>query len=147
MAEGREAHREEGPRIHVDEDWKERARREKEEHERLSRERQQQSQGRSHSVFGLLRPSFAVVAELLAAQATAALAEKRLDVARFWVDTLGVLETKTRGNLDADERRLLDSLLFQLRMACVELARELAAGGTGQTGQGVSERRGSEASS
>ena len=43
-----------------------------------------------------------------------------LVLARNTIDTLEMLEAKTRGNLDAAERELLDSLLFELRMHFVE---------------------------
>ena len=36
--------------------------------------------------------------------------------ARYLIDLLGVLEEKTRGNLSADEERLLKDTLYQLRM-------------------------------
>ncbi len=36
--------------------------------------------------------------------------------ARYLVDLLGILEEKTRGNLSADEDRLLKDALYQLRM-------------------------------
>jgi hypothetical protein len=39
------------------------------------------------------------------------------------IDTLAMLETKTRGNLDPEEAKLLDGLLYELRMHYVE-ARE-----------------------
>ncbi len=119
--------------IHVDEDWKERVRREKEEHDRKSRERAEQARSPGlDELLRTLRPSLQVVVELLAAQAAVAIAEKRLDVARFWVDTLGILEQKTRGNLEADEQRLLGATLFQLRMACVDLAKQLTEARSGQ---------------
>jgi hypothetical protein len=55
--------------------------------------------------------------------------------ARQSVDMLGVLAVKTKGNLTAEEGRLLDSALFELRMAFLEitqvLARSAAAKGTG----------------
>jgi hypothetical protein len=36
--------------------------------------------------------------------------------ARYLIDLLGVFEEKTRGNLTADEERLLKDTLYQLRM-------------------------------
>jgi hypothetical protein len=47
-------------------------------------------------------------------------AEANLALARQTIDTLEMLETKTRGNLDADEAKLLESLLYELRMRFVE---------------------------
>ena len=37
-------------------------------------------------------------------------------LARQTIDTLAMLETKTRGNLDPEEAKLLDGLLYELRM-------------------------------
>jgi len=42
------------------------------------------------------------------------------------IDMLGVLAEKTKGNLNSDETRLLDSALFELRMAFLELTQALA---------------------
>lgn len=60
--------------------------------------------------------------------------------ARQSIDMLAVLQEKTKGNLSEDETRLLDSALFELRMAFLEitqaLARSAAAkapGGAGRT--------------
>jgi hypothetical protein len=46
--------------------------------------------------------------------------------ARQSVDMLGVLEEKTKGNLTPEESRLLDSALFELRMAFLEITQALA---------------------
>jgi hypothetical protein len=46
--------------------------------------------------------------------------EPELALARNTIDTLELLEVKTRGNLDAHERELLESLLYELRMHFVE---------------------------
>ncbi len=42
--------------------------------------------------------------------------EKNLPMAKQTIDTLEILKIKTKGNLDADEQKLLDSLLYELRM-------------------------------
>jgi hypothetical protein len=47
-------------------------------------------------------------------------AEANLALARQTIDTLEMLEAKTRGNLDAEEAKLLESLLYELRMRFVE---------------------------
>ena len=49
--------------------------------------------------------------------------EADLLVARQTVDTLEMLREKTRGNLEEEERKLIDSLLYELRMRFVELRR------------------------
>jgi len=55
--------------------------------------------------------------------------------ARQSIDMLAVLAEKTKGNLTTEETRLLDSALFELRMAFLEvtqaLARSAAAKGPG----------------
>lgn len=43
-----------------------------------------------------------------------------LDTARYLIDVLGMLELKTRGNLDESESRLMQSLLYDLRVAFVD---------------------------
>src|SRR5688572_26917432 len=45
-----------------------------------------------------------------------------LDLAKHNIDLLGVLEEKTRGNLTPEEKRLLDSVLYELRMRYVSVA-------------------------
>ena len=46
-----------------------------------------------------------------------------LVAAKQIIDLLGVLETKTRGNLDEAEQGLVESMLYDLRMKYVELMR------------------------
>ncbi len=43
-----------------------------------------------------------------------------LEGARQFIDILGILQDKTRGNLDAREAALLDGALYDLRMKYVE---------------------------
>jgi Domain of unknown function (DUF1844) len=49
--------------------------------------------------------------------------ERDLPAAQHVIDILGMLQDKTRGNLDHDEESLLRSMLFDLRMKYVESAR------------------------
>ncbi len=63
--------------------------------------------------------------------------------ARQSIDMLAVLEEKTKGNLSPEETRLLDSALFELRMAFLEITQALARsaaskapGGPGRPGPG-----------
>ena len=46
--------------------------------------------------------------------------EKDLTLATQTIDVLGILEEKTKGNLNEDEEKLLTQLLYELRMICVE---------------------------
>lgn len=79
-----------------------------------------------------MNPHFASMVMGLAAQAAAALDGKvpgeagqvdPREVARALIDTLGMLEAKTAGNLDDDERRLLSEALTGLRIRFVQGAR------------------------
>ena len=49
-----------------------------------------------------------------------------LDMAKFNIDLLGVLEEKTKGNLSADEQKLLDTALYETRMRYVQVASQYA---------------------
>ena len=49
--------------------------------------------------------------------------DPNLELARQTIDILELLERKTRGNLDADEQRLLGSVLHELRMKYVARSR------------------------
>ena len=47
-------------------------------------------------------------------------AEANLPAARQMIDILSLIETKTRGNLTAEERQLMDQILYELRLRFVE---------------------------
>ena len=49
--------------------------------------------------------------------------ERNLDAAKDVIDVLGVLREKTRNNLELAEERLLDSILYDLRIRYVALSR------------------------
>ena len=46
-----------------------------------------------------------------------------LPMAKQTIDILGVLQDKTRGNLDVEEARLLKELLYDLRMKYVTVCK------------------------
>lgn len=46
-----------------------------------------------------------------------------LGMARHTIDALGMLSDKTKGNLEAGEQKLLDSLLYELRSKFVSVSR------------------------
>ncbi len=46
-----------------------------------------------------------------------------LETGKYWLDVLGMLSEKTKGNLHPQEARLLESLLGDLRMQYVQLVR------------------------
>jgi hypothetical protein len=47
--------------------------------------------------------------------------ELDLETARHLIDVLGMLEDKTKGNLDETESKLLASLIYDLRVAFVDV--------------------------
>jgi Domain of unknown function (DUF1844) len=47
-------------------------------------------------------------------------AEANLEAAAMFIEMLGMLQEKTRGNLTAAESKVLDSLLYDLRMRYVQ---------------------------
>jgi hypothetical protein len=75
-------------------------------------------------------PSFALIVATYASQAAVAFGhapnpidgktEVRLDLAKHAIDTLSILEAKTKGNLTAEETAMLEHVLHQLRLAYVE---------------------------
>jgi hypothetical protein len=48
------------------------------------------------------------------------LVEKNMEASRQIIDLLGVLEQKTRGNLTADEERIMNTITTELRMRYVQ---------------------------
>ena len=53
-------------------------------------------------------------------------AEANLPAAQQMIDILALLDAKTRGNLTAEERQLLEQILFELRMRYVEVGNAAA---------------------
>ncbi len=47
-------------------------------------------------------------------------AAKNLAAAKHTIDTIGILKAKTEGNLDDNEKTLIDAVLFELRMRYVK---------------------------
>ncbi len=119
------------PRIHVDDDWKTEAAREK---AKLADETKDVgAQG------PLPSPKFAELINMIAMQAVVGLGgmttpdgqhiPPELDLAKHHIDMLELLVTKTKGNLQAEESKLLDTVLYELRMRFVQAIDGAAAGG------------------
>ncbi len=53
--------------------------------------------------------------------------DKNLDAARDTIDTRAALETRTRGNLEPDEARVLTQVLTDLRMNYLEEVKKSAS--------------------
>lgn len=54
-------------------------------------------------------------------------AEPDVGQAKHFIDMLGVIEEKTKGNLTAQEKQQLETVLFELRLQFVELKRTVTA--------------------
>ena len=80
------------------------------------------------------RPTFSIFLSSLGMQAMIAMGklenpldgkkEANHDQARFLIDTLEILQEKTKSNLDSDEEKLLNEYLFNLRMMYVEVKKD-----------------------
>ncbi len=72
-------------------------------------------------VFGLSSTAFYHLGEIPDPQT----GQKRQDIAlaKHTIDTLGMLKEKTKGNLTSEEEKLLDSILTELRLRYVKVAR------------------------
>ena len=116
---------EDTPHIFVDSDWKEQARREKEELDRQTREEPAQGQ--------LPDPSLGEIVHMIVIQASLGLGgfqdpntgqviPPNLAVAKHYIDLLDLLLNKTRNNLDENEKAIMEGTLHELRMAFVQVA-------------------------
>ncbi len=140
-------------KLHIDTDWKEQMRAEK---ERLARESEAKrtapaggageglgegaaatDQTAGRGMHELPPATIEVLIQSLATQAMMFLSPQRdpqtgesmqnLDLAKHTVDLLSVLEEKTRGNLAAEEKRYIDTVLYQLRMAYVQVSNQMSS--------------------
>jgi hypothetical protein len=112
-------------KIIIDEDWKSQVQAEK---ERSASSEPAPPEERKKQP--LPPPSMTLLLSMFATQAMIALGvlphpatnkvERDLDQAKHFIDLLGLIEEKTKGNLSAEEKRQLDTLLFDLRMQFVE---------------------------
>ena len=115
----------------VDESWKDQAEREKRLSEQSAARPVQEPGGQAaadapQAAEESLQARFDLFASGLAMEALIAMGDMphpttrkqatNLPQAKYLIDLLGVLEEKTKGNLSADETRLLKDALYQLRM-------------------------------
>ena len=135
------------PKLHVDTDWKAEAQAEKERLAAKSAEAAAADKGGADGR-GLPEASFRTLVGTLASQAVMGLGAMvdpetkgvvvDLEGARFAIDLLGVMEEKTKGNLDETEASELQQVLSELRARYVQVAQlvseQMAAGRVGPTG-------------
>jgi len=113
-------------KIIVDSDWKQQAQAEK---EKLSEQVEKEPAAGPHEI---PPASFPALVNALMSNIIFALGgyedpkTKRryidLPLAKHYIDLLGVLETKTKGNLSDDEKKLLDQAMYETRMQYVQIA-------------------------
>lgn len=88
-------------------------------------------EGKKKEDFPLPKPSFAFIISLLYSQGMVYLGlltdpqtgkkSVNLDQAKFFIDVLQILEDKTKGNLEDQEKEYLNNALYELRMTFVNL--------------------------
>ena len=118
----------EEPKIIVDSDWKEQARREKEEADRQVREQQGQRGLPEPSILELVQMTVMQVSVGLGGMqdpGTGQMVPPNLPLAKHYIDLLEVLKNKTKGNLDEEETKVIDGTLHELRMVFVQIVTEL----------------------
>ncbi|MBU3958532.1 MAG: DUF1844 domain-containing protein [Candidatus Omnitrophica bacterium] len=101
----------------IDESWK----------EAVKKEKEKEAVGQDN--FLPSEPDFNLFITTLALQASISLGtvpnpatnkkEENLTQAKFIIDTLEMLQQKTKGNLTSEETKLLENLLYELRMQYV----------------------------
>ncbi len=136
MAENSNENSSEKPKIIIDDDWKNQAEQEK---QRLAEEVESQaaSSGEASGDPGerdLPPATFETLVSTIATQVIMALGGMQdprtgkpridLDLAKFHIDSLTVLEEKTRGNLSEQEKQVLDQVLYETRMHYVQIAQQ-----------------------
>jgi hypothetical protein len=131
----------ESKRIIVDSDWKQQAQREK---EQLAEQLEQHPREAPPA-------SFTELVNVLLMQVMVGLGmvggpggeriPPNIEAAKHFIDLLEVLEQKTRNNLTPEEKKLLDQVLYEIRMMYVQLNAAIAQaiaeqGGAARPGDG-----------
>ena len=118
-------------KIIVDEDWKIQAQKEKEKLKEEEQHKTEESQPPQ-----MPEADFSGLVSMLATQAFYSLGlirpegqedepvEPNFAIAKYNIDTLGMLEGKCKGNLSDDETKMLTETLSQLRMLFVQLSQK-----------------------
>ncbi len=135
------------PKIQVDSDWKAEAQAEKEKLSAQAEAASEEKAGRQ----ALPPADFKGLMGLLASQAIMGLGAVQdregrgvmvdLEGARFAIDLLTVLQEKTKGNLEEEEQKELDTIIPELQARFVQIseliAQQAAAGVTPQPGESL----------
>jgi hypothetical protein len=120
-------------KVIIDEDWKNQAQKQKEE---LKEKVEEKPADESESQRQFPPANFEGLLSIFATQAYYALGlirpedekdkevEPDFELAKFNIDMLGVLETKSKGNLTEEEAKMLQGTLGQLRMIFIQLMKK-----------------------
>ncbi|MEM6258945.1 MAG: DUF1844 domain-containing protein [Planctomycetota bacterium] len=133
------------PILHVDDDWKAQAQAEKAklaEKEKASKAGTDDAGTPTQAGPGQIPPAdFTTLVSSIATQALFSLGAMpdpqtgqryaNLDVARHHIDSLSVLEDKTKGNLTEEESKMLATTLYELRQSYVQIANASRSPATG----------------
>jgi hypothetical protein len=113
-------------KIIIDSDWKEEAQREK---DRLAEE---ESKDSASAQGPIPDPTFHEILNMIVMQASIGLGGYQspegqsvppdLGAAKHYIDMLELLDKKTSGNLEEEEKKVLDQVIHELRMAFVQIA-------------------------
>lgn len=114
--------------LYIDSDWKAEAAKEK---ERLAAEEAKQQEQAAAGGGAAGEASFLDLVNMMAMQAIVALGggqgpggeqyPANPAAAKHVIDLLGVIDEKTKGNLSDEEKRVLDGVLYELRMQFVHI--------------------------
>ena len=131
------AQEEQPKKIIVDEDWKKEAQRDKEVLAAQEAEENKETAKSPKREGPLPEGNLLDLIRMLTSQALFGLGflqikgeeehEPDLDLAKYYIELLQVLEEKTKGNLTADEQKLLKNTLAELRMGYVSVANQASA--------------------
>ena len=126
---------EDGPKIHIDSDWKAQAQAEKQklaEKSKAAAKPGAPGGGGGGAQGGLPPASFETLVSTMVTQALFSMGAipdprtgqriQHLDLARHHIDMLTVLEEKTKNNLSEEEANLLSGALYELRTRYIQLS-------------------------
>ena len=138
------------PILHVDDDWKAQAQAEKAKLAEKEKAAKQQAAAsgatdkgtRPQSAPGQIPPAdFTTLVSSIATQALFSMGAMpdpqtgqrytNLDIARHHIDSLSVLEEKTKGNLNEEEAKAMSATLYELRSSYVQIANAARSPATG----------------
>ena len=133
------------PILHVDDDWKAQAQAEKAKLAEKEKAAKQEAEGPAEPAQGApgqVPPAdFTTLVSSIATQALFSLGAMpdpqtgqrytNLDIARHHIDSLAVVEEKTKGNLTEEEAAMLATTLYELRQSYVQIANASRSPATG----------------